>query len=108
MDLHKAVQLVVADQRGYCGKRGIPALKAIKHVRTHYTYDAVDARWEEGSITHRPTAEAYDTVINADGYELGMLFAAWEPAQVQRPGCSLWAVLPVVVILIVVLTALIS
>jgi hypothetical protein len=74
MDLHKAVQLVVADERSYCGKRGIPALKAIQHVRNNYTHDTVSARWLEGSITHRPTADAYDDVLDADGYELSMLY----------------------------------
>lgn len=105
MHLQQAVQLVVADQRGYCGKRGMPALKAIQHVRSNYDHDTVAARWREGSITHGPTADAYDDVLDADGYELGMLFAAWEPAQSRRPGCSLWAVLPVVVIVVVVLVA---
>jgi hypothetical protein len=107
MQLHRAVQLVVADQRGYCGKPGMPALRAIKHVRNSYTHDTVNARWQEGSITHRPTAAAYGAVIDADGYELGMLFAAWEPAQSTRPGPSLWLALPVIVIAIVVLAAII-
>jgi hypothetical protein len=106
MDLHKAVQLVVADQR-YQRQRTIGALAAIKHVRGNYDHDNVHARCNEGSITDRPTAQAYHAVVDADGYELSMLFAAWEPKQ-ARPGFSLWAVLPVVVIAIVVLTALLS
>lgn len=107
MDLDHAITLVVADQRGYCGKRDIPTLHAIKHVRSEYTHDAVDARWREGSITHRPTAQAYHQIVDADGDTLGRLFATWAPQQQRRIGCSLWLILPIIVIMIVVATALI-
>lgn len=103
MHIDHAVKLVVADQR-YHRHRTIKALDAIKHVRNTYTLDTVNARIAEGTIADMDVWQAYHDVLAADGYELGMLFAAWAPA--RRPGCSLWIVLPVIVVVIVVLTAL--
>lgn len=105
MQLDQAVRIVVADQRGQQG-RTVGALKAIQHVRRTYGHETVNVRVDDGSISDRRTAHAYRDVINADGYELSMLFAAWEPAQSRRPGCSPWAIVPVIVVVLIVLAEL--